>query len=246
MPYASPPSRRRSRRRPPAPAVRPPGRGDPARAAELSGGVLAGRLVPRLPHAPARGAQQHLEPHRPLARVAAPDLGDRACCATRATSTPPTTRSGPGARSARSSSARSPSAQFDVVLNADQYRTPAAVTRTMRRLSAKLGNEGWFFDFFSSAARRHPKMVKAAIAWAHTPRTVDRRQRLRPRARAGVPGERRLPQRPGRRLSPQPARRAADLEAGARPLPPQQRPRRQGERRLPVHQGATTPPAGGS
>jgi hypothetical protein len=62
----------------------------------------------------------------------------------------------------------SPTAQFDVVLNAEQYRTPAAVTRTMRRLSAKLGNEGWFFDFLSSAARRHPKMIKAAIAWAHT------------------------------------------------------------------------------
>jgi hypothetical protein len=62
----------------------------------------------------------------------------------------------------------SPGAQFDVVLNAEQYRTPLAVTRTMRRLTAKLGNEGWFFDFFSSAARRHPKMIKAAIAWAHT------------------------------------------------------------------------------
>jgi hypothetical protein len=62
----------------------------------------------------------------------------------------------------------SPGAQFDVVLNAEQYRTPLAVTRAMRRLNAKLGNEGWFFDFFSSAARRHPKMIKAAIAWAHT------------------------------------------------------------------------------
>jgi hypothetical protein len=62
----------------------------------------------------------------------------------------------------------SPGAQFDVVLNAEQYRTPLAVTRAMRRLKAKLGNEGWFFDFFSSAARRHPKMIKAAIAWAHT------------------------------------------------------------------------------
>ncbi len=62
----------------------------------------------------------------------------------------------------------SPNVQFDVVLNAAQYRTPKAVTTTMRRLSAKLGNEGWFFDFLSSAARRHPKMVKAAIAWAHT------------------------------------------------------------------------------
>ena len=62
----------------------------------------------------------------------------------------------------------SPNVQFDVVLNADQYRTPKAVTTTMRRLSAKLGNEGWFFDFLSRGARRHPRMVKAAIAWAHT------------------------------------------------------------------------------
>ncbi len=38
----------------------------------------------------------------------------------------------------------------------------------MRRLNAKLGNEGWFFDFFSTAAKKHPKMVRAAIAWAHT------------------------------------------------------------------------------
>jgi hypothetical protein len=61
----------------------------------------------------------------------------------------------------------SPAAQFDVVLNALQYRTPAAVTKTMRRIRHKLGNEGWFFDFFSSAFRKHPKMVRAAIASAH-------------------------------------------------------------------------------
>ena len=47
------------------------------------------------------------------------------------------------------------------------------------------------------------------------PRTVDRRQRLRPRARAGLPGECRLPERAGRRLPPEPARRKADLGAGA-------------------------------
>ena len=50
----------------------------------------------------------------------------------------------------------SPTAQFDVVLNALQYRTPAAVTATMRRLRAKLGNEGWFFDFFSTRAPPAP------------------------------------------------------------------------------------------
>ena len=58
-------------------------------------------------------------------------------------------------------------AQFDVVLNAMQYRTPAAITKAMRRIRHKLGNEGWFFDFFSTAFRRHPRMVRAAIASAH-------------------------------------------------------------------------------
>lgn len=62
---------------------------------------------------------------------------------------------------------RSPTAQFDVVLNALQYRTPAAITKAMRRIRAKLGNEGWFFDFFSTAFHKHPKMVRAAIASAH-------------------------------------------------------------------------------
>lgn len=60
-----------------------------------------------------------------------------------------------------------PGAQFDVVLNAEHYRTPAAIRLTMRRLRAKLGNEGWFFDFLSSAHRKHPRMVRAAIASAH-------------------------------------------------------------------------------
>ena len=61
----------------------------------------------------------------------------------------------------------SPGAQFDVVLNALQYRTPAAVTRTMRRMRAKLDPDGWFFDFWSTAFYKHPKMIKAAIANAH-------------------------------------------------------------------------------
>jgi hypothetical protein len=63
--------------------------------------------------------------------------------------------------------ARSPGAHFDVVLNADHYRTPAAIRLTMRRLRTKLGNEGWFFDFLSGSFRRNPKMVRAAISSAH-------------------------------------------------------------------------------
>ena len=62
---------------------------------------------------------------------------------------------------------QSPSAQFDVVLNAEQYRTPAAIRRTMGRLHAKLNNDGWFLDFFSNAFKRHPKMIRAAIRMAH-------------------------------------------------------------------------------
>jgi hypothetical protein len=62
---------------------------------------------------------------------------------------------------------QNPQAQFDVVLNALQYRTPAAVRMTMRRLRAKLNNDGWFFDFYSTAFAKHPKMIRAAIASAH-------------------------------------------------------------------------------
>lgn len=62
---------------------------------------------------------------------------------------------------------QSPGAQFDVVLNAMQYRTPAAIRLTMRRLRTKLGNEGWFFDFYSTAFKAHPRMVRAAITSAH-------------------------------------------------------------------------------
>lgn len=61
----------------------------------------------------------------------------------------------------------SPGAQFDITLNADQYRTPRAIRTTMRRLRAKLGPEGWFFDFFSTAFRENPRMIKAAINSAH-------------------------------------------------------------------------------
>lgn len=61
----------------------------------------------------------------------------------------------------------SPAAQFDIVLNATQYRTPAAVRMTMQRLRAKLGPEVWFFDFFSTAFHTHPRVIRAAIKSAH-------------------------------------------------------------------------------
>ena len=63
--------------------------------------------------------------------------------------------------------ASSPHARFDVVLNAMHYRTPRAIRTMMRRLRAKLGPEGWFFDFYSQAFRKHPRMIRAAINSAH-------------------------------------------------------------------------------
>lgn len=61
----------------------------------------------------------------------------------------------------------SPTAQFDVVLNAEQYRSIKGLQLQMRRLRAKLDPDGWFFDFLSSAHRRHPQTLKAAVANAH-------------------------------------------------------------------------------
>jgi hypothetical protein len=60
-----------------------------------------------------------------------------------------------------------PHVQFDIVLNALQFRTPAAIERAMRRIRVKLHPEGWFFDFFNASFYRHPRMVKAAIGAAH-------------------------------------------------------------------------------
>ena len=63
--------------------------------------------------------------------------------------------------------AASPQAQFDVTLNARQYHTGDQLTRMMGRVRSELGNDGWFFDFYSPAYRRHPRMIRAAIASAH-------------------------------------------------------------------------------
>jgi hypothetical protein len=62
---------------------------------------------------------------------------------------------------------QSPGAQFDLVLNAEQYRTPWAIRRTMQRLRAKLHPEGWFFDFVTSGFRKYPRMMRAAVDDAH-------------------------------------------------------------------------------
>lgn len=58
-------------------------------------------------------------------------------------------------------------AQFDVTLNAKQYGNGDELRRMMSRVRAELDNDGWFFDFYSTAYRKRPRMIRAAIASAH-------------------------------------------------------------------------------
>lgn len=60
-----------------------------------------------------------------------------------------------------------PSAQFDVTLNAEQYRNGKELRRMMHRVRKKLNNDGWFFDFYSTAFEVRPRMIRAAIESAH-------------------------------------------------------------------------------
>jgi len=62
----------------------------------------------------------------------------------------------------------SPGAQFDVTLNADQYRSADQIKRMMHRVRKELDNDGWFFDFYSTAFEQRPRVIRAAIFSAHT------------------------------------------------------------------------------
>src|SRR5688572_9735514 len=63
--------------------------------------------------------------------------------------------------------ATNPAVGFDVTLNAKQYRNGQEIQRMMHRVRKKLNNDGWFFDFYSRAYRKRPRMIRAAIANAH-------------------------------------------------------------------------------
>ena len=60
-----------------------------------------------------------------------------------------------------------PAASFDVTLNAKQYHDGREIQRMMHRVRKKLNNDGWFFDFYSRAYQKRPRMIRAAIANAH-------------------------------------------------------------------------------
>ena len=63
--------------------------------------------------------------------------------------------------------AASPGAHFGVELNAVSYKTPEQVEQQMQEIRAKLDNNGWFFDFFTTAYKQRPDVVEAAINSAH-------------------------------------------------------------------------------
>lgn len=63
--------------------------------------------------------------------------------------------------------AASPTVQFDVTLNAKQYRNGHEIQRMMHRIRTRINNDGWFFDFYSKAFRKRSRMIRAAIASAH-------------------------------------------------------------------------------
>jgi hypothetical protein len=61
-----------------------------------------------------------------------------------------------------------PDAHFGVELNALSYKSAEQVEQQMDEIRSKLQNNGWFFDFFTSAYKRHPDVVEAAIDSAHS------------------------------------------------------------------------------
>jgi len=63
--------------------------------------------------------------------------------------------------------AGNPAAGFDVTLNAKQYHDGREIQRMMHRIRKKLNPDGWFFDFYSRAYKKRPRMIRAAIANAH-------------------------------------------------------------------------------
>ena len=63
--------------------------------------------------------------------------------------------------------AASPGAHFWIELNAVSYKTPEQVEQQMQEIRAKLDNNGWFFDFFTTAYQQRPEVIEAAINSAH-------------------------------------------------------------------------------
>lgn len=63
--------------------------------------------------------------------------------------------------------ATSPEAQFSVELNALQYPNARKMRAMMARVRNAVDNDGWLFDFYTPAAKQKPKVMRAAVAYAH-------------------------------------------------------------------------------
>ena len=63
--------------------------------------------------------------------------------------------------------AASPDAQFDIELNALEFRTPDEIREMMSAVRSKFDNDGWMFDFYTPAYRERPEVVEAAVEDAH-------------------------------------------------------------------------------
>ena len=63
--------------------------------------------------------------------------------------------------------AANPDAQFSVELNAVQYPNAKRLRRMMASIRAKIDLDGWLFDFYTPAARKRPRVMRAAVAAAH-------------------------------------------------------------------------------
>lgn len=63
--------------------------------------------------------------------------------------------------------AASPDAKFSLELNALEYKTPADVEKMMDAIRDRYDLDGWFFDFYTTAAKNHEDVLDAAIANAH-------------------------------------------------------------------------------
>lgn len=63
--------------------------------------------------------------------------------------------------------ATSPGAEFAIELNALEYPTVRKLNRMMAKVRAAFGNDGWLFDFYTTATERRAKVMRAAVANAH-------------------------------------------------------------------------------
>ena len=61
----------------------------------------------------------------------------------------------------------SPEAKFSVELNALEYPTVAKLNQMMAGIRSAVDNDGWLFDFYTTAAKKNPKVTAAAVANAH-------------------------------------------------------------------------------